>query len=512
MSEKPVVVIGAGIAGLSACIRLLAAGREVVVFEGAESVGGKMRQVSTAAGPVDSGPTVFTMPSAFESLLDGIGLRLADVVNMKPLTLLARHAWDTEARLDLFASRERSAEAIGELAGPEEARGYLAFCREAGRMYELLESAMLTAPRPNPLSLAWRGRHHGLRALLGLKPFTTLWPALGRHFRDPRLQQLFGRYATYCGSSPWQAPATLMLIAHLEQEGVWQLKGGMQSLADGLADAARRRGARFINGEWAAEIERRNGRVGAVIGDQGTRVACDAVVCNADPEALRQGLLGPAPQAAVVSQASGERSLSAMTWAGTARAEGLPLAFHTVCFSRDYQREFRQLFGEGAIPTEPTVYLCAQDRAEGSPTSADAERIFCLINAPANGDTHHYSEQEIEQCQHQVQKILKDCGLQLSFDPEQTLVRTPTDFAQRFPGSGGAIYGRATHGWQAAFRRPGSKTRLPGLYLAGGGVHPGAGVPMVSLSGRLAAERLLQDQASTQRSWPAATAGGTSTR
>ncbi len=512
MAEKPVVVIGAGIAGLSACIRLLAAGREVVIFEGADSVGGKMRQVSTPAGPIDSGPTVFTMPSAFESLLDGIGLSLAEVVKTTPLNLLARHAWEGGARLDLFASREQSAAAIGEFAGPDEARGYLAFCREAGRMYNTLESAMLTVPRPNPLSLAWRARQRGPSALLGLKPFTRLWQALGRHFQDPRLQQLFGRYATYCGSSPWQAPATLMLIAHLEQEGVWQVEGGMQSLANGLAEAARRHGARFIPGEWAVDIEREHGRVAAVIGDGGTRVACDAVICNADPEALRSGLLGSAAQAAVVSQSAVERSLSAMTWAGVARTSGLPLAFHTVCFSPDYRREFRQLFEQQAVPTEPTVYLCAQDREEGAPSPTGEERIFCLINAPANGDVHHYSEQEIEQCQQQVLKILGNCGLQLKFDTQQTLARTPTDFARRFPGSGGAIYGRATHGWQAAFRRPGSKTRLPGLYLAGGGVHPGAGVPMVSLSGRLAAERLLQDQASTRRWWPAAIVGGTSTR
>ncbi len=512
MAEKPVVVIGAGIAGLSACIRLLAAGREVVVFEGGDSPGGKMRQVQTPLGPVDSGPTVFTMPAAFESLLDGIGLRLDEVVTARPLELLARHAWDNEARLDLFADRQRSAEAIGELAGPAEARGYLAFCREAGRMYDLLEPAMLRASKPNPISLAWRARHHGLSALLGLKPFSHLWQALGEHFRDPRLQQLFGRYATYCGSSPWQAPATLMLIAHLEQEGVWQLQGGMQSLADGLAAAARRRGARFVTDEWVEDIERRHGAVTAVRGSRGTRVDCDAAVCTADPEALRAGLLGAAGQAAVSSQRPGQRSLSAMTWAGVARTEGLPLAFHTVCFSRDYRREFEQLFERQQVPSEPTVYLCAQDRAEGVDSPAEEERIFCLINAPAIGDRHHYSDQEVEQCQQQALKILKDCGLQLSFTPGQVVARSPTDFNQRFPGSGGAIYGRATHGWQAAFQRPGPATRLAGLYLAGGGVHPGAGVPMVSLSGRLAAEQLLSDQVSTRRWWPVATAGGTSTR
>ena len=243
MAAAPVVVIGAGIAGMSACLRLLAAGRDVVVVEGGDLPGGKMRQVDTPAGPVDSGPTVFTMRPVFEELFNGLQLQLDEVVRAQPLDLLARHAWDDGGRLDLFADRQRSAAAIAEMAGQREADGYLAFCREAGRMFDLLEPAMLRSPRPSPLSLAWRARSAGLSGLLGLKPFTSMWRALGRHFRDPRLQQLFGRYATYCGSSPWQAPATLMLVAHLEQEGVWQLEGAESRGRHGRGGTPAGRGA-----------------------------------------------------------------------------------------------------------------------------------------------------------------------------------------------------------------------------------------------------------------------------
>lgn len=511
MSDKPVVVIGAGIAGLSASLRLLAGGREVVLLEGADSVGGKMRQVHTAAGPVDSGPTVFTMRAVFEELLAALGLRLDDLVDMQPLELLARHAWDDTGQLDLFADRDRSEAAIGAFAGLREARAYRAFCREAGQMYRVLESSMLRSPRPNPLSLAWRARHFGLTALLGLKPFTTMWQALGRHFSDARLRQLFGRYATYCGSSPWQAPATLMLIAHLEQEGVWQLAGGMQSLADGMASVLEGRGARIRRGEWVVDIGVDQGTA-ASVRCNGSEIACDGIICTADPEALRKGLLGEAARHSVPAAATGQRSLSAITWSTCADTGGFPLAYHNVIFSSDYRREFDDIFQAGRVPDEPTVYVCAQDRAEGAVPPAGAERLFCLINAPADGDRHTYSAEEIARCQQRTFSKLAACGLEISQDPGQTVVRTPTDFATRFPGSGGAIYGRATHGWQAAFTRPGSRTRLPGLYLAGGGVHPGAGVPMVALSGMLAADCLLSDQASTRRWWPAVTAGGTSMR
>jgi 1-hydroxycarotenoid 3,4-desaturase len=513
MTDAPVVVIGAGIAGLAAALRLLGAGREVILVEGAATAGGKMRQVETMCGPVDSGPTVFTMRAVFDELLAGVGADLDDVVAARPLELLARHAWDDTAYLDLFADREHSEQAIGDFAGAAEARAYRAFCREAGQMFRVLETSMLRAPRPNPLSLAWRARGHGMAALLALKPFTSLWQALGEHFADGRLRQLFGRYSTYCGSSPWQAPATLMLIAHLEQEGVWTLRGGMQALADGLADVLVGKGCRFIREEWVTDIRRDQGRACAVITDQGRELACDGIVCTADPEALRLGLLGESARAAVPRRPSGERSLSAMTWSSSARATGFPLAYHNVFFSTDYRREFDRLFQAGLVPDEPTVYLCAQDREQADAVPLRGpERVFCLINAPANGDRHSYSPEEIAICQQQTFRKLAACGLQIEPETGQMVVRTPTDFARRFPGSGGAIYGRATHGWQAAFRRPGSRTRLPGLYLAGGGVHPGAGVPMVALSGSMAADSLLSDQLSMRRWWPGVTAGGTSTR
>jgi 1-hydroxycarotenoid 3,4-desaturase len=155
--------------------------------------------------------------------------------------------------------------------------------------------------------------------------------------------------------------------------------------------------------------------------------------------------------------------------------------------------------------------VCAQDRdARESPQSPDAERLLCLVNAPPNGDADAYDAMEIEQCEHRTFTFLERCGLQIERRPQQTRVTTPPEFEQRFPGTGGGLYGQATHGWRASFSRPGARTRLKGLYLAGGSVHPGPGLPMTALSGRLAAARVLEDLSS--RGWwrPGATPGGTS--
>jgi 1-hydroxycarotenoid 3,4-desaturase len=146
------------------------------------------------------------------------------------------------------------------------------------------------------------------------------------------------------------------------------------------------------------------------------------------------------------------------------------------------------------------VYICAQDRGDrdGNGVSG-AERLLCLINAPPIGDRHAFDEQEIAQCQENAFRVLERCGLRVKPGAEQPVVTTPTQFEGLFPGTGGGLYGQATHGWKATFNRPGARSRIPGLYLTGGSVHPGAGVPMATLSGRLAASALREDLTSRKR-------------
>ncbi|RYY94142.1 MAG: CrtD protein, partial [Comamonadaceae bacterium] len=205
--------------------------------------------------------------------------------------------------------------------------------------------------------------------------------------------------------------------------------------------------------------------------------------------------------------------LSAMTINLHSRAEGFPLSHHTVFFSRDYAAEFDDILGRGRLPAQPTVYVCAQDRGVGgSAAPSGPERLLCIVNAPPDGDTRTYTPEEVDRCQAQTFRLLTDCGLRLTQPAGPPLVTTPNDFARMFPGTGGALYGPASHGWMASFSRPGSRSRMPGLYLAGGSTHPGPGVPMAALSGRLAAASVLDDLASMRRSHPAGMRGGMSMR
>jgi 1-hydroxycarotenoid 3,4-desaturase len=506
------VVIGAGVAGLVAAADLARIGFEVLLFERAGTPGGKMRRVSIDGRSMDAGPTVFTLRRLFDELFDDAGDSFERRVNLTSASVLARHAWSSQERLDLFTDIEQSAQAIGEFAGRRDAQGFRRFAAQARRIYETLDDPFMRASRPTPLALMRRIGLARTGDLLNIQPFISLWRSLSRYFRDPRLRQLFARYATYCGSSPFASPATLMLVAHVEQAGVWYIGGGMHELAVQLAALAARQGATLRYACEIARIQLHRGRVDAVHTVHGERIPVDAVVCNADNNALAGGLFGAEVCGGVRATPAAARSLSALTWNLLARTEGFELAHHSVFFGADYRAEFADIFHRHRLPSKPTVYICAQDRQDDAARAPQSrERLLCLVNAPPIGDSHLFDTAEIDACKARVSETLANCGLKLHFQGDG-VTTTPADFNRMFPGTGGALYGPASHGWMASFKRAGSRSAIPGLYLAGGSSHPGPGVPMAATSGRLAAACVRADFASTRGSRRAATSGGMSMR
>ncbi|MGF1462940.1 MAG: 1-hydroxycarotenoid 3,4-desaturase CrtD [Maricaulaceae bacterium] len=499
MSAERVVVIGAGMGGLAAAIDLAVAGLEVVVCEAQAYPGGKMRSVEVMGRPVDAGPTVFTLRAVFDSLFDHAGASFDEHVPTEAIGVLARHAWDAETRFDLLAAPDAARDAVAEFAGAAEARGFDRFRERAQTMFDTLDATFLQAQRPSMVDFVRRIGLSRPGALFGLDPLSTLWTALRRDLKDPRLVQLFGRYATYCGSSPFAAPATLMLIAHVEQVGVWSVKAGMQALPRAMADLAQARGAQIRYGAPVRRIRVEDGRAAGVELADGEPITAGAVVSNADAGAYAQGLLGESVRQAAGPVRPKDRSLSALVWTANTPTSGFPLPRHTVFFSRDYRDEFVRLFDQDRLPQEPTVYVCAQDRDDDARSPDGPERLLILTNAPAVGDRDGLSQEEIAQCEAATFDQLARCGLRVERSPERVRLTDPAQFHRLFPGTGGALYGRATHGPWATFQRPGARSRLPGLYLAGGSIHPSAGAPMATLSGRLAAKQLLQDRSSIKR-------------
>jgi 1-hydroxycarotenoid 3,4-desaturase len=294
-----------------------------------------------------------------------------------------------------------------------------------------------------------------------------------------------------------------MLVSDVERQGVWFVEGGMIRLAQALAGFAETLGARF---RYNARVERilvENGQASGVVTSDGERFDADAIVFNGDVSALP--LLGAEAGRAAKPTPKRLRSLSAVTFSGVGAIDA-SLIHHNVFFGDDYAGEFDAIFKRGRTPARPTVYVCASDRESGE--VGGSERLFCLVNAPTEA-RRSLGAGEIEECEMAAMDIMRACGARLTWT--ERVVTSPADFSARFPATGGSLYGVATHGWRASFLRPGARSRLPGLYLAGGGIHPGPGVPMAALSGRLAASSVIEDWISRSRSRPAAMSGGTST-
>lgn len=533
-----VVVVGAGVSGLTCAIDLARQGLRVTILESASFSGGKASVVSlprAPTSPIDVGPTVLTMVWVFEELFADAGRDFRHEVPLDRAQILARHWWPDGPRLDLCATREESAENVRAAFGPRSATEFLAFCEDGRRLFELSERPFLRSQRPSFHSIAREFGLKGLTAFARLDAYRSMWSSLEQRFSDPRLRQLFGRYATYCGSSPFEAPGTLNLIFHIEQaQGVYRVRGGMRNLVVGLEALARSLGVEILHERRVDRLvltgEGQSQRATGVITRDGELFpASGGVVFNGDVSALGE-LLPPGPRAQQAAKETPrhDRSFSAVTWATVVPRSSAPLVQHNVFFSSDYRREFEQLLGSrrsylrSCVPDEPTVYVCAQDRGDGDGGEQESalERLFILVNAPATGDSEHWwTEAERKRCTTAMLRVLEKTAGMTGWaepreldDPNTTAMSTPVDFHRRFPKTGGALYGpRSTSLLSALGRQEAASKTVSGLYFASGSVHPGAGVPMAALSGRLAASRLVEDLGSIARSHRVAISGITST-
>lgn len=490
-----IVVVGAGVGGLAAAIRLGAAGHDVIVLERNDEIGGKLAERRADGFTWETGPSLLTLPSVFEDLAHAAGRRLEDLLDLTRLDPICRYRFADGSCFDHRAGLDDAA-AEAELLTPGGGEQWRAFMDHAASVWEVAERTFFAGPMASPLRLLRRMRSP--RDLLAIDPLRSLHARDEASFDDPRLVQYADRYATYSGSSPFDAPATLSCIPHLEQSlGAWYVRGGLARLAETLGRLATDVGVTVRTGCDVAGVCRDGDRATGVRLASGERIDVDAVVADADALHLYRDLL-PHRRARRRAEAAPRSSSGFVLLLGVeGRTEGL--AHHNVSFSADYRDEFAALFDRGEPARNPTVYVAASSITDPTQAPAGHENWFVLVNAPAFS-TKHRSDAGADLVEHayagygdHVLEVMAARGWDLSGRIVHREEITPADIASRYRTPGGSIYGTSSNGAMAAFLRPGNRGPIDRLYLCGGSSHPGGGLPLVAISGKIAAELCLDD-------------------
>lgn len=478
------VVIGGGLAGLAAALRLRRRGWAVTLCDNGLAPGGKMNRWSAEGFCFDTGPTLLTMPAALQRLFADLGERVEEHLEIHPLDPHAEYVFPGRSRIRVPARWDDWLRVASEIA-PSDADG-LRRLHEVGRRIYLVSSE--TFFRHHPLASANLPSWRTLRDL----PLRHAWGnyarVVSRLLGNQRLQRIYLRYPTYVGSSPYRCPATLLVIPFLEHHtGVWFVRGGMYRIVQALTGLSERLGVDLRPGEQVTAIEHERERVRAVALAGGERLEADVVVYTGDSATLPL-LLGGRIRASAAS-----RSLSGLVLLLGLKEKIAGLHRHTIFFSENYNEEFEDLFARRRFPRDPTVYVHAPDDPDLAPAGGQA--LYVMANAPGD-PAACWDDRVAKLAAEAVFERLERSGLPGLRQRIAVMdLWHPGRMAARFLAPGGAIYGDNSHGWRRAFLRPPNRVRrIRGLYCAGGSFHPGGGVPMVLLSAEIAVRHIEQDR------------------
>lgn len=481
-----IAIVGAGVGGLAAAIRARARGHSVAVFERNDVVGGKLATYERDGYTFDVGPSLVTLPHVFDEVFRTAGTTLDDQVDLVRLDPQFAYHWADGSSLIVPDGDDDTADAFDSFA-PGAGDDWRAFDARGRRIWDVAERTFFAGPMSNPWSLAKRMRSPF--DLSAIDPLRTLHRAAESFFDDPRLVQWADRYATYSGSSPYAAPATLACIPHVEARyGCWYPMGGLDALRSAFERVARDAGVEIHTGTEVRSITTAaassDSRVSGVELVDGSHRSADVVIANTDAEHLYADLL-PDP-GALQRVRRAKRSTSGFVLCVGVRGLTAGLQHHDVWFSESYREEYDAL-DTGALAEDPTIYACVSSVTDTSQAPEGCENWFLLVNTPADVtiDADAYGELVLDR--------LSARGVDLRPRAEFVHAMTPTDIAHRYRSPGGAIYGTSSNGRRAAFVRPANRGARPGLYLVGGSSHPGGGLPLVTTSAKIVDEMIDRD-------------------
>ena len=491
--QEIVAIIGSGIAGLSAAVRLAIQGKKVVVFEKNSYTGGKVTAFVRDGFRFDMGPSLFTMPHLMDEIFESAGRNPKDYFEYHKNPEACRYFWMDGQKLTLFPTIEENVKEVSRVFGPEAGDSIQKYFNDARKKFELTAPFFLekslhrvkTFLSPKVLKVVAEIPKLGL--------FSTLDHQNKRYFKEPKLVQVFNRFATYNGSSPYHTPGIMQMIAHLEHGiGTYFPKGGMHSISQSLTRLARDLGVRFELNSNVDEICIENKKVSGLIVD-GSFVACDKIVCNADVKHVYQSVI-PEPVKRPKKTLAQEPSSSALIFYWGIAQSFKELDLHNIIFSLDYEREFDRIRSNGAFWEDPTIYIHVSNRLEKNDAPPGKDSWFVMVNVP-HDQGQNWSEITDRVRNTVIERISEVLEVDIESLIETEDILTPPEIQSRTSSMGGALYGTSSNDRMAAFLRHSNKSKdVKGLYFCGGSVHPGGGIPLCLLSGKIAAEWIGEDE------------------
>ncbi|MDQ3635835.1 MAG: phytoene desaturase family protein [Acidobacteriota bacterium] len=491
---KKIIIIGAGLGGLSAACRLAKSGFEVTVLEKNATVGGKVNFVENDGYKFDTGASLVTMKHVFEDLFKFCDREIGDYLDIKPLEPICRYFWSDRTVFDASQSVEKTLEEVEQLE-PNDVKGFQQYLADSKQKYEIAERTFL-AKSLNELPQLLKPKY--LPDLLKISTLKTLDTHNKQYFKSEKLQQLFNRFATYNGSSPYITPATFALIPYVEFGlGAWYVKGGIYQIPKALGKLATELGVKFRVETEVEKIIIENKTAKGVRLKSGEILMSDFVITNADAIETYRNLIDKNERRIYTDKKLEkiEPSCSGFVLLLGTNKKFTQLTHHNIFFSDDYKAEFEAIFETKTPAKNPTIYICATSRTDATQAPENCENLFILINAPYTSSATNW-EKEKENYRNLIIKKLEEFGLEgLEKSIEFEQIITPEDFEKKYRANKGSIYGVSSSGIFSAFMRiPNMAKDIENLYFVGGTTHPGGGMPLVLLSGKMACELILQKE------------------
>lgn len=489
MRSKKIIVIGAGLGGLSAAISLRQAGYEVEVFEKNAQIGGKLNQHKEGGYTFDLGPSILTLPHIFERLFQKSGRRMADYFSIRPVRPHWRNFFPDGVTLDLVPEPARmAAEArkVGE--PPENIERFLAY---SGRLFDLTNDGYFEEGLDH-----WRefARHYGHGKFLQFDLFRSMHGAVASHFRTGYFRDIFDYFIKYVGSSAYRAPAFLNSIPTIQfRHDLWYVDGGLYQIAIGLQRFLEELGIPLQLETEVSSIQRDGGRVSGVIANGEFRPA-DVVISNMEVVPAYRDLLGEEQSFVRRLEKKFEPTCSGLIIDLGLDRQYPQLAHHNFFFSADQRAHFDSVFRKHVLPDDPTIYLVAASRTDPTIAPPGCDALKILPHIPYLSETAPLSREDYARYKERVLDKLERMGLH---DLRRHIVVehfwTPLDIREQYRSNGGSIYGVVSDRWKnLAFKAPKQSTRYENLFFVGGSVNPGGGMPMVVLSGQNVAKKIIR--------------------